>query len=143
VNDLVLSTDAEDFGPHWPGRYLFLEHQVYDDLAQQWFYNEMSGSIHNNREKNYFLQNDHGELMVANDQSYGAEVSEKFPIGWDSRRKWFWNPERQTLETQIGNYNNVIGTFGSPKPQNQYVKVGVENTMIQNSHHRWRIEYCN
>lgn len=61
-NDLVLSADAEDYSPTWPSRYTFLEHQVYDDLAQQWFFNEKDGSIHNNATPDYFLQNDKGEL---------------------------------------------------------------------------------
>jgi len=33
-NNLVLSTDAEDWAADWPARYLFLEHQVRNDKAQ-------------------------------------------------------------------------------------------------------------
>lgn len=61
-NNLVLSADAEDRSAKWPARYNFLEHQVYDDLAQQWFFNEKTGAIHNNATPDYFLQNDKGEL---------------------------------------------------------------------------------
>jgi hypothetical protein len=34
-----------------------------------------------------------------------------------------------------------MGSFGAPRP-NQYIKVGVENMMREESKHRWRIEYC-
>jgi len=132
-----LSADAGDRSAKWPARYNFLEHQVYDDLAQQWFWNEKTGAIHNNATPNYFLQNDNGELQVGNTSASGA--SSKFP---SSAGKWFWNGAKRQLETEVGDYTNVVGVFNSPKP-NEYVKVGIDSMMNINARTHWRIEYCN
>ena len=77
--------------------------------------------------------------MVSNDKSADPKVPKCFPR---EQRRWFYDSEKKELSTMIGNYNNVIGVFGSPKPQS-YVKVGVENMMLAHSRHRWNIEYCN
>lgn len=87
-NDLVLSADSEDFKDSWPARYTFLEHQVYDDMAQQWFFNEKDGSIHNNATPSYMLQNDKGELQVGNVGSTDAKVSPAFP---KKAGVWHWD----------------------------------------------------
>jgi len=132
-----LSADAGDRSDKWPARYNFLEHQVYDDLAQQWFFNEKTGAIHNNETPDYFLQNDKGELQVG--QISNAKASGKFP---KNAGKWFWNGASKQLETEIGDYTNVVGVFNSPKP-NEYIKVGIDSMMNQNARTHWRVEYCN
>lgn len=109
-----------------------------NDKAQQWFWNEASGEIHNAESPHYFLQNNKGELMVANVASSAAGVSAEFPR---DTRKWFFDQTNHVITTEIGNNTNAIGTFGAPRP-NQYLKVGVENMMREESKHRWRIEYC-
>lgn len=81
-----MSADAGDRSAKWPARYTFLEHQVYDDLAQQWFWNEKTGAIHNNATPDYFLQNDKGELQVG--QISNSNASSKFP---KKAGVWFWN----------------------------------------------------
>jgi len=134
-----LSADSEDFKDSWPARYTFLEHQVYDDLAQQWFYNEKDGSIHNNATPSYSLQNDKGELQVGNIGSTDAKVDAKFP------RKagvWHWDGPSKQLQTEVGDYTDIIGTFNSPKP-NEYIKVGIDSMMNINARTHWRVEYCN
>lgn len=76
--------------------------------------------------------------MVANGGSTAAGVSAEFP---KDTRKWFFDQVNHVISTQIGDYTNIIGSFGAPRP-NQYLKVGVENMMREESKHRWRIEYC-
>jgi hypothetical protein len=76
--------------------------------------------------------------MVANAASTAAGISAEFPT---DARKWFFDQVNHILSTNIGDYTNIIGTFGAPRP-NQYLKVGVENMMREESKHRWRIEYC-
>jgi hypothetical protein len=76
--------------------------------------------------------------MVANAGSTAASVSTEFPR---DQRKWFFDQVNHLITTQIGDYTNIMGTFGAPRP-NQYLKVGVENMMREESKHRWRIEYC-
>ena len=39
-----------------------------DDPAQQWYWNEKDGTLHNAANKDYFLQNDLGWVMVAKDK---------------------------------------------------------------------------
>lgn len=65
--DLVLSTEEEDFSEFWPAKYAMLEQKVLDDPAQQWYWNEKDGTLHNAANKDYFLQNDLGWVMVAKD----------------------------------------------------------------------------
>jgi|TARA_B110001450_G_C17551231_1_gene452761 hypothetical protein len=76
--------------------------------------------------------------MVANAGSTAAGVSAEFPR---DNRKWFFDQVNHVISTEIGNNTNIMGTFGAPRP-NQYLKVGVENMMREESKHRWRIEYC-
>ena len=76
--------------------------------------------------------------MVANAASTAAGVSAEFPR---DNRKWFYDQVNHLITTQIGDYTNIMGSFGAPRP-NQYIKVGVENMMREDSKHRWRIEYC-
>lgn len=92
----MLSTDAEDWAADWPARYLFLEHQVRNDKAQQWFWNESTGTIHNAESPNYFLQNNKGELMVANSASTAKDVSAEFPR---TDRKWFFDQVNHLITT--------------------------------------------
>jgi len=134
-----LSADAEDHSASWPGRYTFLEHQVYDDLSQQWFFNEQTGNIHNNATPDYFLQNDKGELQVAQTGNSNGRTDSKFPHKADT---WYWNGASKQLEIEVGDYTDVIGIFNSPKP-NEYVKVGIDSMMNINARTHWRVEYCN
>lgn len=67
--DLVLSTEEEEFSEFWPAKYAMLEQKVVDDPAQQWYWNEKDGSLHNAANKDMYLQNDLGWVMVARDTS--------------------------------------------------------------------------
>ena len=64
--DLVLSTvDSAKFSEKWPAKYAIVEHRVYDDKQQQWYYNEKTGGIHNGADPNFFLDFDFGWAMIA------------------------------------------------------------------------------
>lgn len=58
---------------------MFLEPKVVDDPAQQWFYNETSGTINNAVDSGYLLQNDKGELMTAGLDNLTPFTSAFFP----------------------------------------------------------------
>ena len=75
--DLVLSTEAEDFSDWWPAKYVMLEQKVVDDEAQQWYYNEKDGTLHNAANPKYFLENDLGWVMVAKANAGGDDEDDK------------------------------------------------------------------
>ena len=64
--DLVLSTQDEDYADWWPGKWGIVEQKVVDDPAQQWYFNEKDGSLHNAANPNYTLDEHQGWLYVAN-----------------------------------------------------------------------------
>jgi len=51
--------------------------------------------------------------MVANSASTAAGVSAEFPR---TDRKWFFDQVNHVITTQIGDYTNIIGSFGAPRP---------------------------
>jgi len=63
--DLVLSTEQKRHADNWPAKYAMVEHKVVDDLSQQWYYDEATGSIRNGADPTFFLDNDFGWAMVA------------------------------------------------------------------------------
>lgn len=74
--DLVLSTEEDDFSAWWPAKYAMLEDKVKDDPAQQWYYDQDDGTLHNKANPDYFLENDLGWVMVAK-QKGGKKKSKK------------------------------------------------------------------
>lgn len=64
--DLVLSTQDQDWESWWPAKWAILEQWVKDDKAQQWYFDEAKGTLHNAANPSYTLDESQGWLMVAN-----------------------------------------------------------------------------
>ena len=77
--------------------------------------------------------------MVAGLSNITPYTSGYFPL---DKRNWWYDPITMTLGSMIGDIKSVLGIFDSPKPQT-YVRVGVENMMMQKASYRWKIDYCN
>ena len=95
--DLVLSTEAIQTSDKWPAKYAIVEHRVYEDKQQQWYYNEKNGAIHNGADPGFFLDFDFGWAMIA-DFTKSDKTSEHFP---KENRKWYFDPVLRELTTKI------------------------------------------
>ena len=106
--DLVLSTQAQDASDDFPGKWAMFEEKVVDDEAQQWFYDDVSGTIHNAANPDYSLDIHEGWLYVANLKS------ENKPKGFPKKaRKWFYEDSTQALTTMFkGTIKEQVGIWG-------------------------------
>jgi hypothetical protein len=89
--NLVLSHEADEYAKFWPAKYAMIEHKVIDDPAQQWTYDEKTGTIKNIADGSY-LDFDYGWAMaakIAEKKDPKSKVSEHFPT---KAREWFYDP---------------------------------------------------
>jgi len=137
--DLVLSTESDIYADFWPAKYAIVEHKVVDEASQMWYYDEKTGSIHNQADPTFFLDNDFGWAMTANTtHKKGSKVSEYFP---STPRKWYYDPVSSELTTTIEGVRSSLATLG--QPQNwEAVQLAPSNSLEGKEIGKWRIEYC-
>jgi hypothetical protein len=107
--NLVLSHEAEEYSEFWPAKYAMIEHKVVDDPAQQWIYDEKTGTIKNIADGT-FLDFDYGWAMAAKIPAKGdKKVSDAFPT---KAREWFYDPQSQELRTDVDGVQTSLASLG-------------------------------
>jgi len=135
---LVLSHEAEEYSEFWPAKYAMTEHKVVDDPAQQWIYDEKTGSIKNIADGS-FLDFDYGWAMAAKLPAAGdKKVSDAFPT---KAREWFYDPQSQELRTDVDGVQTSLASLGQPRNWGQ-VHITPSNTLVGKDNGKWRVEYC-
>lgn len=115
-----------------------VEQKVVDDPAQQWFFNEKDGSIHNAANPDYFLDEHQGWLYVANVHHKGEHVDQDFPT---TPRKWFYEGSNQALTTEVEGIKTQVAIWQQPQ-QWAWAEVGPAEALGNEASSKWRIEYC-
>lgn len=136
--DLVLSHEAEQYADFWPAKYSMIEHKVVDDPAQQWIFDEKTGTIKNIADGSY-LDFDYGWAMAAKiSEKPDPKVSSAFP---SKPRQWFYDSVSMELRTDVNGVQTSLAAFGQPKNWGQ-VHITPSNTLAGKENGKWRIEYC-